>query len=182
MLDELCVKDVYIKIDNYPNILVNAPIGEAIHIMHHELEEKNKYRTILVMDDNDHLQGYLSIFDLIRAVGPDYLQKNRQNVKSHQPYAVMAQDMSALALIWQEGFSVKMHDELAKPVYEYMTHMESGVSLNDPIAKGLYLMLFGDVLILPVIENEELVGVIRMIDLFNHIADDVEQVWYPRQQ
>lgn len=182
MLDELCVKDVFIKIDKDPNILANAPIGEAIHMMHHELEEKNKYRTILVMDDDDHLQGYLSVFDLIRAVGSDYLQKNRPDVKSHQPYAVMAQDMSALALIWQEGFSLKMHDELAKPVSEYITQTASNVSLEDPIAKCLYLMLFADGLIIPVVEVGEVVGVVRMIDLFNQIADDVEQVWYPKQQ
>ncbi len=181
MLDELCVKDIYITIDHYPNILLNAPIGEAIHIMHHELEEKTKYRTILVMNDEGHLEGYLSVFDLIRAVGPDYLQKNRPDVKSHQPHAIMDQDMSALALIWQEGFTLKMHDELAKPVCEYMTQMESTIALDDPIAKCLYLMLFADALIIPVEEEGEVIGVVRMIDLFNRIADNVERVWYPNQ-
>lgn len=182
MLDALCVKDVYIEIEHYPNISLNAPIGEAIHVMHHELEEKTKYRTVLVVDDDDHLKGYLSVFDLIRAVGPDYLQKNRPGVKSNQPFAIMDQDMSALSLIWQEGFTLKMHDELAKPVSKYMTRMDYQVSLNDPIAKCLYLMLFSDLLILPVLENDEVIGVIRMIDLFNLIAENVAKVWYPQQQ
>lgn len=182
MLDELCVKDVYIKINDYPNISLHAPIGEAIHIMHHILGAKTKYRKILVMDDEEHLRGYLTVIDLVRAVGPDYLKKNRPDVKSNQPFSIVDQDMSALALFWQEGFTVKMHDELAKPVYEYMTHLEGQVTLDDPIAKCLYLMNLSDVLILPVIENEQLVGVIRMIDLFDHIAEDVEQAWYPVQQ
>ena len=184
MLDKLRVKDLYVNIDDYPNISHDAPIGHAIHMMHDVLENKTKYRTILVLDDSDHLKGYLSLRDLIRAVGPDYLHKKRQDVKGHQPFNIegLNQDMSALSLIWQEGFTIKLHDELHKPVHEYMTLMEDSVSLEDPIAKCLYLMLFRDVLILPVVEKEQVVGVIRLIDLFERIADSVEKVWLPKQR
>ena len=37
MLDKLRVKDVYVKIDEYPNISHNAPIGHAINMMHNVL-------------------------------------------------------------------------------------------------------------------------------------------------
>lgn len=184
MLDNLCVKDAYIKVDDYPNISDNAPIGHAIHIMHHVLEDQSKYRTILVLDDDDHLKGYLSLRDLIRAVGPDYLHKKRPDVKGHQPFNFegLGQDLTALSLIWQDGFTLKMHDGLSKPVSEYMTLMEDQVSLDDPIAKCLYIMLLHDLLILPVVDDEQVVGVIRLVDLFERIADNVEQVWLPKQK
>ena len=89
--------------------------------------------------------------------------------------------MSALALIWQEGFTLKLHDELKKPVRDHMTLMEDQVSLDDPIAKCLYLMLFRDVLVLPVVENDELVGAVRLVDLFELIANDAEKAWMPKQ-
>lgn len=182
MLDKLKVKDVYISIDDYPNISLDAPIGHAFHMMHHVIDYQHKYRTILVLDDDDHLKGYLSIRDLIRAVGPDYLNKKRPAVKGNQPFNFdgLGQDLTVLSLIWQEGFTLKMHDELAKPVSEYMTLMEDQVALDDPIAKSLYLMLFHDVLVLPVVEDEQVVGVIRMVDLFERIADSVEKVWMPK--
>ena len=183
MLDDLRVKDVYVKIDEYPNISQDAPIGTAINMMHNVLRTKSKFRTLLVLDDDDHLKGYLSIRDLIRAVGPDYLHKKKPAVKGHQPFHIegLDQDMSALALIWQEGFTLKLHDELTKPVKEHMTLMEDSVSADDSIAKCLYLMLFRDVLILPVVEEDHVVGVIRLIDLFDRIADNVEQAWLPHQ-
>jgi len=181
MLDNLRVQDVYLKIADYPNVPLNAPIGHAFHIMHHVLEDKTKFRTILVLDDDDHLMGYLSLRDLIRAVGPDYLHKSRPNVKGHQPFEGFSQDLTALSLIWQDGFTLKLQDELKKPVSEYMTLMEDMVSLGDPIAKALYIMLFRDVLMLPVVENECVVGVIRLVDLFERIADNVEQAWLPKQ-
>ena len=86
MIENHLVKDIYIKIDDYPNILEKSPIGNAFNIMHNVLEDKHKYRSILVVDDNHHLKGYLSLRDLIRAVGPDYLQKVHPDVKGHQPF------------------------------------------------------------------------------------------------
>ena len=110
MLENHQVKDIYIKIDDYPNISINAPLGHAFHVMHHELEDKKKYRSILVLDDDDHLKGISLIRDLIRAVGPDYLHKKQPDVKGNQPFNLegMQQDLSALALIWQDGFTVKL--------------------------------------------------------------------------
>jgi len=101
MLDKLCVKDVYVKIDDYPNVSLHAPIGYAIHMMHHVLEDKNKFRTILVLDDEDHLKGYLSLRDLIRAVGPDYMHKKSPDVRGHQPFNLegLSQDLTALSVI-----------------------------------------------------------------------------------
>lgn len=181
MLDKLCVKDVLIKIDDYPNISVHAPIGEAFHIMHHQLEQMTKFRTILVMDDEEHLMGYLSVLDMIRAVGPDYMKKKEKERKSYQPYPDLEQDLTALSLIWQEGFTLKVHDELAKPVSDYMTHMKCTLAPDDPIAKSLYIMNTCEVLVLPVVDNEHVIGVVRLIDLFALIADSVEQSWYPSQ-
>ena len=183
MLDDLQVRDVYITIDEYPNIHHNAPIGTAINMMHHVIKTKAKFRTLLVLDDDDHLKGYLSIRDLIRAVGPDYLHKKKPDVKGHQPFNIegLDQDMSALAFIWQEGFTLKLHDELKKPVKEHMTLMEDSVTTEDSIAKCLYLMLFHDVLILPVVEEDHVIGVIRLIDLFDHIAENVDEAWLPHQ-
>ena len=178
MLDELCVKDVYLKIDDYPNISLNAPVGHAFNMMHHELEDTTKFRTILVLDDEDHLKGYLSLKDLIRAVGPDYLKNIRPNYMGG-PIDGFSQDLTSLSLIWQEGFTLQLHDELSKPVSEYMTVMEDMVTLEDPIAKCLYLMLYRDALVLPVVKEGCVVGVVRLVDLFERIAENVEDAWLP---
>lgn len=185
MLENHLVKDIYIKIDNYPNISADTPVGDAFHVMHNTLEDKNKYRSILVLDGDNHLKGYLSLRDLIRAVGPDYFHKKQPNVKGNQPFNFegLDQNHSALSLLWQEGFSTEqLQNEAKKPVSEYMTLIEDQVSLEDPVAKCLYLMLVRDSLMLPVVEDEHVVGVIRLVDLFECLADNVEKVWTPGEQ
>ena len=185
MIENHLVKDIYVKIDDYPNIQETSPIGNAFYMMHNVLEDQHKYRSILVLDENNHLKGYLSIRDLIRSVGPDYLQKVHPDVKGHQPFNFegLDQNLSALSLLWQDGFSVEqLQNEAKKPVSRYMTLIEEEVSLADPVAKCLYLMLVKDLLMLPVVEDGQVVGVIRMVDLFECLADNVEKVWGPDQE
>lgn len=184
MLDDLRVKDLYITINDYPDVSLDAPIGHAIYIMHHVLEDKNKYRNILVLDDDDHLQGYLSLRDLIRAVGPDYLHKKRPDVKGHQPFNLegLAEDLTALSSLWEDDFTARLHSELKKPVREYMTLMADKVSLDDHISKCMYLMLLHDVIVLPVIENDHVIGVVRQVDVFERIAVSVEKVWLHKEE
>jgi len=183
MLDNLHVKDLYISIDDYPNVSLDAPIGHAINIMHHVLGDKNKYRNILVLDDDDHLKGYLSLRDLIRAVGPDYLHKKHPDVKGNQPFNFegLTQDLTSLSLLWEDGFTARLHEELKKPVSKYMTLMQDQVLLEDHISKCMYLMLFLDVIVLPVVENDQVIGVVRQVDVFECIAESVEKVWLPKQ-
>ncbi|MDH5472679.1 MAG: CBS domain-containing protein [Gammaproteobacteria bacterium] len=185
MLENHKVKDIYVKIGDYPNISEDIPIGNAFHMMHNVLGDAHKYRSILVLDSGKRLKGYLSLRDLIRAVGPDYLHKKRPDVKGHQPFDFVGlnQDLSALSLLWQEGFSVEqLQSEAKKPVSEYMTLIEDQVKLDDPVAKALYLMLVKDILMIPVVEDGIVVGVIRLVDLFECLAENVKKVWGPGQE
>ncbi len=182
MLDNHTVKDLYVQIDDYPNVMTGTPIGHAIYIMHHVLEDQHKYRNILVLDEEDQLKGYLSLRDLIRAVGPEYMQKKKLGTKGNQPLHGFEQDLSALSLIWQERFTNMLHEELAKPVLDHMTLIEDSVSLDDSLAKCIHIMLDRDVLMLPVVENNEVIGVVRLVDCFECIAVHVEQVWLPKNK
>ena len=173
MLDELLARDFMILIEEYPHISDSSSICGAMQMMHSNLTEANKYRTILITDENQHLLGYLSLRDLIRAVGPRYLRKQAPDHKGHQPFQGISTDLSALSLIWQEGFTVKIREEAKKPVKEMMTLIEGSVSPDDPFAKCIYLMLVQNELIIPVVENDRVMGVIRLVDIFEIIAENL---------
>jgi len=173
MLDGLTVRDFYIPMTDYPHIDSSSPVCKAIVLMHSSLTGGSKYRTILVTDEQQRLMGYLSVRDLIRAVGPPYLRKKAPQIKGHQPFQITDQDFSALSLIWQEGFTEKIREEARRPVTEVMTLVDKTVAMEDPFAKCVYLMLAQDVLILPVVEDEKVLGVVRLIDAFDLIADNL---------
>ncbi len=173
MLDDLHVRDCYVPIADYPHVPASATICDAISMMHSNLSEGHKYRTILVTDENQHLQGYLSLRDLTRAVGPNFLSKKAPDYKGHQPFQGISDDFTALSLIWQEGFTLKIMEEAKKPVSGVMTLIMNTISLDDPFAKCAYLLLVEDALILPVVEDEKVIGVVRLVDIFERIADTI---------
>lgn len=171
MLDDLKVRDIYIPMQNYPHIPVTATICDAIKLMHSSQTEAHKYRTILVHDNEEHLVGHLSLRDLLRAIGPRYLRKAGPSVKGNQPFEMIPQDFAALSLIWQEGFTSKIQEEAQNPVTNYLTLFEHTVKLDDPFAKCAYLLLIEDLHIIPVVEDEKVVGVVRLVDVFENIAE-----------
>lgn len=173
MLDDLVARDFMVPIEEYPHITVSSSVCDAISLMHSSLADSHKYRTILVTDEDRHLMGYLSLRDLIRAVGPRYLRKDAPNYKGHQPFHGISDDMSVLSLIWQEGFTVKIREEAKKSVEGMMTLIEHTVSPDDPFAKCIYLMLVQDELIIPVAEDNKVIGVIRLVDIFELIAESL---------
>jgi predicted transcriptional regulator len=54
-----------------------------------------------------------------------------------------------------------------------MTLFEDTVRLDDPFAKCAYLMVIKDLMILPVVEDEKAVGVVRLVDVFERIAQNL---------
>jgi len=175
MLDSLLVKDFYVPLDKYPHICASCSVKQAFSLMHSSLTEKHKYRTILVYDDINRLLGYLSVRDLMYAMGPDYIQKQSAK-KSFQPLFLdeIPHDLTALSLIWQDEFTRKIQDAAKKPVSEVMAPLINPVYLDDPVAKCIYQMLNEDVFMLPVLEGENVIGVIRLFDMFELIADNLE--------
>jgi len=170
MLDKLSVRDLYVSIDEYPHISADAPIAEAFAVINSALEAHTRYRSMLVHDKYGYLKGYLTMRDLIHAVA-DFQHGKQPAYRYYHPFEGIPEDFTALSLIWQEGFMLKITEETLTPVHEVMTQVKDTVSLDDPFGKCVYLMLAGDVRMLPVVEeNNRVLGVVRLVDLFQRIA------------
>jgi CBS domain-containing protein len=170
MLDNLSVQDLYVSIDEYPHIDADASIAEAFAVMHSALQAPTRYRSMLVHDSQGCVKGYLTMRALIHAVA-DFQYGRQPAYRYYHPFEGIPEDLTALSLIWREGFTLKIREETAQPVHQIMIQVEDTVSLSDPIGKCVYLMLARDVRMLPVIEaDNRVLGVVRLVDLFQRIA------------
>lgn len=175
MLDDLCVRDFYTPTTNYPHISAASNVHDAFTLMHKNLVSSNKHRTILVVDNEHRLKGYLTLRDLTHALKPDFLREHLPGRKDQQRFQGMPDDLSDLSLIWQEGFSHKIREASKRNVADVMTLIEDTVSLDDSFARCTYLMLLKDILILPVVEDKNVIGVVRIVQVFEHIAQSLQQ-------
>ncbi len=173
MLNHTLVKHLFMPIVEYPHIKEDSPISEAFSILDKAYQEGCGFRTILVLDEENHLKGILTLRDMIRAVVPGFLKKKQSPRSGLQPYQPVDQDYPALLLIWQEDFPGKCRKEAEKTVGEVMSQIEKTVKLDDAVAKCAYLMIKHDLIVIPVVEDGKAIGVVRMVDVFKEISDIV---------
>ena len=161
------------SIAEYPHIQLDAAIKDAFSILKKSYKEGCGFRTILVMDEENHLKGVLTLRDMIRAVVPGFLKEKESPRSGLQPYMPADQDYPALLLIWEEDFAGKCRKEAEKTVGEVMTKIEKTVKLDDAVSRCAYLMVKHDLIIIPVIDDGKALGVVRQVDVFKEITNMV---------
>lgn len=171
MLNSKKVRDMMVPVTDYPHILNNASVRDAFFVLKKNFEEGRGYRTILVIDEKNQLKGLLAMHDLIHAVEPRFLKVMKPDTYQGSPL-----EYPALTLIWQELFSERCKEEAKKPVKEVMNSVYSTITLEDSIAKAAYLLIMSNAHVLPVIDKERVIGVVRLVDIFNEIARIVLEV------
>ena len=70
------------------------------------------------------------------------------------------------AITWRDIFTEECRKEAEKPVSEIMISVKTAVSTNDSIIKALHEMFKYNVDVLGVLEDNKVVGIVRMQDLF----------------
>ncbi|MDI6801903.1 MAG: CBS domain-containing protein [Thermodesulfovibrionales bacterium] len=164
------VGQLFVAISDYPHINENGFVKDAFQILRKNFQEGKGYRRILVLDGENRLKGLLGVADLVKAAAPGFLKASKPDA-----FQGLQIDYPALSLIWQELFSEKCKEETKKPVKEAMQKIGATVSMDDPVAKAAYVMITANTPVLPVMDAGKVVGVIRLQDVFNEIADVILQ-------
>ncbi|MBU1691961.1 MAG: CBS domain-containing protein [Gammaproteobacteria bacterium] len=162
------VQDLLIPLVEYPHIREDSSLRDAFVAIEQGLTTGKRFRHVLVLDDKDNLVGLMGMRDILRGIFPDYLRatlpgQSRDETTSLPQYP-------ALALLWQDSFHTQSREAASKPVKPHMAPVTVTVSPSDPVTKAAYLMVFTDSSMLPVVENHSVVGVIRMVDVFNEAS------------
>lgn len=163
------VRDIHIPLAEYPNVLDTASLHDAFIVLREGLATGRRYRHVLVLDAQHRLVGLLGMRDMLRGLFPDYLRT--RELDHHAQGAVP--DFPSLTLIWAQTCHSQCKQAAKKPVRDFMGTVPVEVGIDDPITKAAYLMVIRDISMLPVVEGVRLVGVVRMIDVFNEAAKAV---------
>jgi CBS domain-containing protein len=164
------IRDIYIPLVEYPHIRETAVLKDAIAVLHGAYKTGKRFRHILVLDGHDRLVGVLGIRDVLRGLFPDYLRTGEYgHFQGAQP------DFPALTLIWQETCATQCKEAAGNPIKGFMAPVPNTVKPGDPLTLAAYLMVIHDTSMLPVVDNGRVLGVVRVIDVFNEASKAVLQ-------
>ncbi len=124
-------------------------------------------RSMLVFDEKYHLLGILTLRDILRGLAPKFTQGALGNLPADSDLDSAVSNLEADL----SGPGVKEAAQTA--VSEVMNPIEVTVDTGDTLAKALFLMIKEDLGRMPVMEEHRVVGIVRLSDLFQEIADFV---------
>lgn len=167
--------ELMIPLDNYPHIPYWFSIRQAAAEIHHSSLEingrKSLARAVLVFDEEYKLLGMVRRRDIIRGLNPEKeLEKPSKHSRS---YVDIHTDPELLEISFNSLVN-KLPEMADKPVSDIMTPVKTTLNSDDHIMKIIYEMNEHKASMLPVMEEDVVVGVVRTVEVMNEIVHLLE--------
>jgi len=167
--------DIMIPIHRYPNVLHTATLQQAVEIMESATIDiggkKSLPRALLVFDDDYHPLGIVRRRDILRGLEPKFMRT--MSVPHRKKLFDIEGDADLLEMMAGK-ISKGMKEQAQIHISDVMQPIASTVNVDDHLAKIIYKMITKDLTLLPVLDNQKVVGVVRSVDVFDEIANLLE--------
>lgn len=180
-MHELKVKDLMISITEYATVSQNDDLLSAILALEATLEKferhEHPYRALLVLDKNNNVVGKLSMLDVLRALDPKYKDFGEVHIISRFGFGpaihdAMIENLSLFKLPL-ENLCKKSASTLVKNVM-YTPKEGEYVDVEMGLNEVVHRLVVGHHQSLLVTRDDEIVGIIRLSDVFHEICNMIK--------
>jgi CBS domain-containing protein len=154
MMREKRIGDVTFPLGECPHMPYWGTLKEAIVLLN--VAHETGHNIVLVFDEAYKLVGILSQTAILKGLDTSHGIKKRGPLFS-----------------WDTLLGEKTEEQLSRSVKDFMAKAKVTVDVSESILKATQIMLQEDSLLLPVIEEDRVVGVVRIGDLFHHISNAI---------
>ena len=181
MLLKRKIKDRMIPIENYPTVSPNATLREAafkLRVSYCELDggmcTEAGPRTILVVDEKGKLTGILDFNSFLETLIPEIAGGLSAKLSALGVSIAFAQADAEALDESRLGFQARVIKNAETKVRDIMLKVRGTIDADASLLDGLKKMFRNKIIVLPVYEGNELVGVLRDADLFLAVTDVLE--------
>jgi CBS domain-containing protein len=142
----------------FPTLLAETPLTDAIRLFRQSSRQHGRRLFGIIVTDKDrHLVGMLSMYDILLYMRPKHIQV----------WGTM-EDLDVAGLIDAAGSRLK-----SILVGDIMTPEVITVGPQVDLFMVLDIMIKKHVRRLPVVENQQILGIVYISDLFNHLLERI---------
>ncbi|MDY6855458.1 MAG: CBS domain-containing protein [Thermodesulfobacteriota bacterium] len=154
----LYVKDVMVR--NFDTIHIDAPVEEAIHKILHSNVRETGYKTtsLMVVDDLNKLSGLVTMFDILYHLRPNILN-----------WGIDGDEIE-----WEGQLKYLIGNYKGQKVHHIMTYHFVVATMNDHIMVVLDRMVKNKYRQLPVLKDDQPIGVVYISDIFFRLFPKVD--------
>jgi len=179
-MEKMTVKDLMVPLSRYATVSEEATLGEAVEalkIAQTEFDQtRDKHRAILVSDKNNRIVGKLSQLDVIRSLEPKYLKFD--NRKELSRFGFTKDYMDAMLRehrLWENSLD-DICGKAAKLIVKNLMYSPTEgeyVKEDASLEEAIHQLIMGRHQSLLVTTGTEIVGILRLTDVFREIANRI---------
>jgi len=176
------VKDLMVPISEYATVNKGATLFEAVLALEKAQasydQTKNQHRAVLVMDKKDKIVGKLSQLNVLRALesGNEQVDIIEEIEKySFSPkFVANLKEQSRLKGMTFKKMCIKPAEMKVEKFMKTLTENQY-VEENTSVDIAIYQLLTGPFLSLMVVKDENVIGVLRLTDIFLAVVDAMKE-------
>ena len=170
-MNEKLVQDIMVPVEEYPCIPDTLTLGDAILEMTVQILRKKQLslpRVALVFDEDfSDLRGMLRRRDIMRGLEPRFLGSGPLDYRRKLFDVAIDPNLSELSY---DKIIERIRSRSKHLVRDFMIPIKATVEYGDHIMKAISEMVDQNVSLLPVLDDDNVVGVVRSVDVLNEIA------------
>lgn len=170
-MNEKLVQDIMVRLEEYPCIPDTLTLRDAIMEMAVQILRKKQLslpRTALVFDEGfSDLLGMLRRRDIMRGLEPRFLVSGSLDYRRKLFNVEVDPNLSELSY---EKIIARMRQRADGLVRDFMIPIKATINHDDHIIKVMNEMVDQNTSLLPVLKGNDVVGVVRSVDVLNEIA------------
>ena len=182
----IAVKDIMIDLSDYATVSENESIITAIKVLktaQQDTKFKYKHRAVLVYGSDGQISGKLSMFDILKALEPKYKHfEHSDPAHGHiclSRFGLSQQFLNSLVDsydLWNDTLDklIKRIGHLTVAEVMYSPTKGEYIDLEVPISEAIHKFILGGHQSLLILKNNNVVGVLRLGDVFNLIYEEVK--------
>lgn len=175
-MDKKLVEHVMIPLDEFPVVGDDATLAEALRALDKAQSRlpagRQPYRAVLVEDKNKRVVGKLGQWAFLMALEPKYaVHEDLERLDRANVDPELVASMMEHYSLFQNSLSDLCRRAAGIRVRDVMRPVEDSISAQAPLSQAIHRMVLGQSLSLLVTRGAHVVGLIRLSDLFEAVAD-----------
>ncbi len=178
----ILVKDVMVPLSEYATVSQDATLSQAVL----ELKKvqasfdraKYRHRAILIYDENKRIVGKVSFISILRGLEPKYDSMLSDKGPMHLGFTKSFQRALIDQLkLWEEPLDDLCAKSANVKVKSFMAALgpDEQVSLDATLNEAIHYLVMGHHQSLMVMDGDDVVGLLRLTDVFELVADAVSK-------
>ena len=161
------IKDLIVPLEQFPHLSSEASVHEAVGQLFSHVNGGGKlqYDELLVINSQSQYVGRLTIRGILTCYFPTLFNGGQKAI-----FAGKKEKFSDLAILLEDSFQAECKRQGALPVSQFMTQPHKSIKAEMHPLHAAEIMMAENETCLPVVENQALIGVVRLIDIFRTLA------------